>query len=163
MTKRFEGKVIKYGNDINTDLIIPTRFCNSTDLDYLGSHCLYNLDPDFVQTVRQGDILMAGENFGCGSSRENAPLAIKGAKVSCVIAGSFARIFFRNAINIGLPIIENRKMVDETENGDRLLIDFEENRCRNLTRNREYLLNNYPTLIHRIFEEGGLIDYIKNS
>ena len=163
MNKNFSGNVIKYGDDINTDVIIPTKFCNSTDLEYLGKHCLHNLDENFVNKRKIGDILVVGRNFGCGSSRENAPLAIKGSGISCVIAKSFARIFFRNAINIGLPVIENSCIVDDAEEGDVLEVDFNSNTCKNITKQKEYEISVYSDIMHKIFEEGGLIDYIRNG
>jgi 3-isopropylmalate/(R)-2-methylmalate dehydratase small subunit len=163
MADILKGGVLKYGDDINTDVIIPTKFGASIDPDYLGRHCLYNLDENFYSKRRPGDILVAGRNFGCGSSRETAPLAIKGAQISCVVAKSFARIFFRNAINIGLPLIENSDIAEDAENGDILEIDFERSICRNMSKSREYKLNAYPELIRRIFACGGLINYIAGS
>lgn len=163
MGQKFTGNVLKYGDDINTDVIIPTKFCNSTDPDYLGRNCLHNLDENFINKRKPGDILIAGRNFGCGSSRENAPLAIKGAKISCVIAKSFARIFFRNAINIGLPVIENEEIAIDAAEGDTLEVDFTANTCRNITKGREYKLDSYSDLIHKIFDQGGLINFIKNT
>lgn len=157
------GRVLKYGDDINTDIIIPTRFGASVDPDYLGRYCLYNLDEEFRNKRRPGDILVAGRNFGCGSSRETAPLAIKSAQISCVVAKSFARIFFRNAINIGLPLIENADIAEDAENGDTLEIDFERSICRNAGKDREYGLSSYPGLIRKIFECGGLINYIAEN
>lgn len=163
MEKKFTGRVLKYGDDINTDVIIPTKFCNSTDPEYLGQHCLHNLDADFINKRKPGDILVAGNNFGCGSSRENAPLSIKGAKISCVIAKSFARIFFRNAINIGLPAVESPEIVNEAEEGDVLEMDFTNNICRNISKGKEYKLKPYSDLVHRIFQYGGLINLIKSG
>ncbi len=162
MNKQMKGSAIKYGDNINTDVIIPTMFCNTTDIEFLGNHCLYNLDREFINKRKEGDILVVGENFGCGSSRENAPLAIKGAKISCVIAKSFARIFFRNAINIGLPVIESEELVDAIEEGDEIEIDFESSVCRNMTKGTEYSINKYQDIILEVFKEGGLINFAKN-
>src|SRR3989338_4411298 len=122
-TTMFRGKAITYGDDVNTDVIIPARYCTSFRAEELALHCMEDLDPDFMKKRRPGDIIVAGNNFGCGSSRENAPLAIKGAQISCVIAKSFARIFYRNSINIGLPIIEIAR-ADEIHNADELEIDL---------------------------------------
>lgn len=163
MIKKFTGRVLKYGDDINTDVIIPTKFCNSTDPEYLGRHCLHNLDRNFFDKRKPGDILVAGRNFGCGSSRENAPLAIKGAKISCVIAKSFARIFFRNAINIGLPLIENPNIVDDADEGDEVEISFVDSMYWNITKGKKYDLDSYSQLVHQIFEHGGLINFIRNG
>lgn len=163
MLKQVSGKVIKYGDDINTDVIIPTKFCNSTDMVYLGQHCLANLDEEFVHKCNKGDVLLAGENFGCGSSRENAPLAVKGAGVSCVIAKSFARIFYRNAINIGLPVIECRQIYDMLHENDKVAIDFEKGICEKKDIGESVPIPQYPAEILQIFEHGGLVQFIKDG
>jgi 3-isopropylmalate/(R)-2-methylmalate dehydratase small subunit len=163
MLKIVEGKIIKYGDNINTDVIIPTKFCNSTDIKYLGEHCLANLDENFTKKCNVGDVLLVGENFGCGSSRENAPLAIKGAGVSCVIAKSFARIFYRNAINIGLPVIEDPDLYTKFEEGNLLKIDFEKGICTNSNNGNIYRIPEYPEDMLEIFEHGGLVQFIKDG
>lgn len=151
------GKTIKYGNNIDTDVIIPARYLNTTDVAELASHCMEDIDKDFVKRVRPGDIMVAGTNFGCGSSREHAPIAIKASGISCVIASDFARIFYRNAINIGLPIVECREAADGIENGDMLEVDFNEGRITNLTKNTVYKINPFPPFLQNIILAGGLL------
>ncbi|MHB1153691.1 MAG: 3-isopropylmalate dehydratase small subunit [Eubacteriales bacterium] len=151
------GKTIKYGNNIDTDVIIPARYLNTTDVAELASHCMEDIDKDFVKRVRPGDIMVAGTNFGCGSSREHAPIAIKASGISCVIASDFARIFYRNAINIGLPIVECREAADGIENGDTLEVDFDEGRLTNLTKNMVYKINPFPPFLQNIILAGGLL------
>ncbi len=151
------GKTIKYGNNIDTDVIIPARYLNTTDVAELASHCMEDIDKDFVKRVRPGDIMVAGTNFGCGSSREHAPIAIKASGISCVIASDFARIFYRNAINIGLPIVECREAADGIENGDMLEVDFDEGRITNLTKNTVYKINPFPPFLQNIILAGGLL------
>jgi 3-isopropylmalate/(R)-2-methylmalate dehydratase small subunit len=151
------GKTIKYGNNIDTDVIIPARYLNTTDVAELASHCMEDIDKDFVKRVRPGDIIVAGTNFGCGSSREHAPIAIKASGISCVIASDFARIFYRNAINIGLPIVECREAADGIENGDMLEVDFDEGRLTNLTKNTVYKINPFPPFLQNIILAGGLL------
>jgi 3-isopropylmalate/(R)-2-methylmalate dehydratase small subunit len=158
-----EGRVHKYGDHIDTDVIIPARYCTSFVEEELAPHCLEDLDAEFVKKVQVGDILMAGENFGCGSSRENAPVAIKGAGVSCVIARSFARIFFRNSINIGLPILESPGAVEGTEDGDRLAVELEQGVIHNLTRNRTYQSVPLPEEIRRIVDAGGMVPFVRQQ
>ena len=155
-----EGKVFKYGDNVDTDVIIPARYLNISDVKELSTHCMEDIDKDFVKNVKEKDIIVAGYNFGCGSSREHAPLTIKENKVTCVIAKSFARIFYRNAINIGLPIIECDK-VDEIDNGDTLDIDFENGIIKNITKNKEYKTNVFPEFIKKIINAGGLMSYAK--
>lgn len=155
-----EGKVFKYGDNVDTDVIIPARYLNISDVKELSIHCMEDIDKDFVKNVKEKDIIVAGYNFGCGSSREHAPLTIKENKVTCVIAKSFARIFYRNAINIGLPIIECDK-VDEIDNGDTLDIDFENGIIKNITKNKEYKTNVFPEFIKKIIDAGGLMSYAK--
>jgi len=156
----FEGKVHKFGDNINTDDIIAAKYLNSQDPDYLGKHCMENIMPDFSKKVKSGDIIVAGKNFGCGSSREHAPLAIKGCKVSVVIAKSFARIFYRNAINIGLPILI-LKETDRIEEGDFLKVDLSEGKVFNLSKNEEYSCESFPSFMQEIIKSGGLVKWIK--
>jgi 3-isopropylmalate/(R)-2-methylmalate dehydratase small subunit len=156
-----KGKVHKYGANVDTDAIIPARYLNVSDPAELAKHCLEDIDPDFVRKVRAGDIIMATTNFGCGSSREHAPLAIKAVGVSCVIARSFARIFFRNAINIGLPLLECEEAVDNTEDGDILEVDINNGKIKNLTSSREFNAKPYPDFMAELIAAGGLIEYTK--
>jgi 3-isopropylmalate/(R)-2-methylmalate dehydratase small subunit len=158
-----KGKVHKYGDHIDTDVIIPARYCTSFKMDELAPHCLEDLDIDFVKKVQPGDILMAGENFGCGSSRENAPLAIKGAGISCVIARNYARIFFRNSINIGLPILESPEAVDGTDAGDRLEIDEEKGIIHNLTKGTTFQSTPLPDEIKQIVDAGGMVEFVRRQ
>lgn len=156
------GKVFKYGDNVDTDVIIPARYLNIADLNELSTHCMEDIDKDFVKKVKEGDIIVAGSNFGCGSSREHAPATIKANKVSCVIAKSFARIFYRNAINIGLPIIECDK-ADEIDDSDNLTVDFENGIIKNITKGKEYKINVFPDFIKKIINAGGLMAYAKES
>jgi len=158
-----KGKVHKYGANVDTDAIIPARYLNVSDPTELAKHCMEDIDKDFVKRVQPGDIIMATTNFGCGSSREHAPLAIKGAGISCVIAKTFARIFFRNAINIGLPLLECEKAVDNTETGDVLEIDLARGKIKNLTRGIEFTAKPYPDFMTELIAAGGLIEYTKQS
>lgn len=156
------GKVFKYGDNVDTDVIIPARYLNIADVSDLSTHCMEDIDKDFVKNVQDGDIIVAGNNFGCGSSREHAPLVIKTNKVKCVIAKSFARIFYRNAINIGLPIIECDK-VDEIDAGDELTVDFSKGIVKNVTKGKEYKINPFPEFIEKIINAGGLMAYAKET
>jgi 3-isopropylmalate/(R)-2-methylmalate dehydratase small subunit len=158
---KLRGKAHKFGDNIDTDVIIPARYLVTTDEKELGKHCMEAIDPEFASRVSQGDVIVAGENFGCGSSREHAPLAIKGAGISCVIAKSFARIFYRNAINIGLPILECTSAVDEAEEGDLIECDLESGIIRNITKGTEHRANPFPEFVRQIFEEGGLINFVR--
>ena len=133
-----QGKVHKYGNNVDTDVIIPARHLNTQDHKELASHCMEDIDKDFINKVQQGDIMVAGDNFGCGSSREHAPIAIKAAGIDCVIANTFARIFYRNAINIGLPIMECPEASEKIEAGDEVEVDFDSGIIKNLTKGEEY-------------------------
>ncbi len=144
-------------------MIIPARYLNTTDVAELASHCMEDLDTSFVNRVRPGDIMVAGKNFGCGSSREHAPISIKASGVSCVIAETFARIFYRNAINIGLAILECPEAAGDIGEGDEVEVDFDAGIIRNLTKNREYKSAPFPPFIQQIMAEGGLIETIKNS
>jgi 3-isopropylmalate/(R)-2-methylmalate dehydratase small subunit len=156
-----KGKVHKYGANVDTDAIIPARYLNVSDPDELAKHCMEDIDTDFVKKLKPGDIVMATTNFGCGSSREHAPLAIKAAGVSCIIAESFARIFFRNAINIGLPLLESDEAVAKTEDGDSLEVDLAKGRIKNKTRNLEFKAKPYPDFMAQLIADGGLIEHTK--
>ena len=159
----FKGKVHKYGANVDTDVIIPARYLNVSDPVELAKHCMEGIDEDFVKRVQTGDIIMATTNFGCGSSREHAPLAIKGAGISCIIARTFARIFFRNAINIGLPLLECDEAVANTESGDTLEVDLACGKIKNLTKNMEFTAKPYPDFMTELIAAGGLIEYTKKS
>lgn len=152
-----------YKDDVDTDVIIPARYLNTSDPKELAAHCMEDIDKTFAQNVKSGDIILAGENFGCGSSREHAPIAIKESGVSVVIAKTFARIFFRNAINIGLPILENDKIADESSKGDEIEVNFESGIVKNLTTGKEYKCPAYPAEIQNLIEKGGLINYTKDK
>jgi 3-isopropylmalate/(R)-2-methylmalate dehydratase small subunit len=162
MEPLLKGKVHKFGDNVDTDVIIPARYLNTTDPKELARHCMEDIDPDFAEEVKTGDIIVARENFGCGSSREHAPLAIKAAGISCVIAKDFARIFYRNAINIGLPIFTLAE-ASEIEEGDILEIDLKTGKIKNLTKNKEYKVSPFPEFIMNIINNGGLINYIKKN
>jgi 3-isopropylmalate/(R)-2-methylmalate dehydratase small subunit len=155
------GKVHRYGDHVNTDVIIPARYLNTSDVSELASHCMEDIDPDFGHKVRPGDIIVAGENFGCGSSREHAPLAIRGAGVSCVIAASFARIFFRNAINVGLPVLACREAAAQARAGDELTDDLARGEIENVTQGRKYRAEPFPAFLQQIIAAGGLVEYTK--
>jgi 3-isopropylmalate/(R)-2-methylmalate dehydratase small subunit len=156
-----KGKVHKYGADVNTDVIIPARYLNIYDPAELAKHCMEDIDEDFLKRVETGDIVVATTNFGCGSSREHAPMALKAAGISCVIAKSFARIFFRNAINIGLPLLESDEAVDNTEAGDIVEVDLSKGEIKNVTKNLTFTANPYPDFMAEIISSGGLIEYTK--
>jgi 3-isopropylmalate/(R)-2-methylmalate dehydratase small subunit len=156
-----KGKVHKYGANVDTDAIIPARYLNVSEPAELAQHCLEDIDQNFVKKVQPGDIIMATTNFGCGSSREHAPLAIKAAGVSCVIAKSFARIFFRNAINTGLPLLECEAAVDKTNDGDLLEVALATGSIRNLTSGEEFTAKPYPDFMAQLISAGGLIEYTK--
>ena len=155
-----KGKVFKYGDNVDTDVIIPARYLNTSDAKELAAHCMEDIDLDFVKNVKDGDIIVANKNFGCGSSREHAPLAIKTAGVSCVIASTFARIFYRNSINIGLPILECDEAVKSIEAGDELEVDFSTGLIKNLSKNQEYQGEAFPEFMQKIIDSDGLIGYI---
>jgi 3-isopropylmalate/(R)-2-methylmalate dehydratase small subunit len=156
-----KGKVHKYGANVDTDVIIPARYLNISDPAELAKHCMEDVDPEFVSRVELGDIMMATTNFGCGSSREHAPLAIKAASISCIIAKSFARIFFRNAINIGLPLLECDEAVDKTEAGDTLEVDLSSGRIKNVTNSMTFTAKPYPDFMAELISAGGLVEYTK--
>lgn len=151
------GFVFKYGDNVDTDVIIPARYLNSSDPQDLAVHCMEDIDAGFVKTIKAGDIITAGKNFGCGSSREHAPIAIKAAGVSCVIAATYARIFYRNAINIGLPILECEEASEKIMAGDTVEVDFATGTITNITRNETYQSEPFPAFMQEIIEAGGLI------
>jgi len=158
-----QGKVFKYGDNIDTDVIIPARYLNSSDPAELATHCMEDIDKTFTEKVHQGDILVGLKNFGCGSSREHAPIAIKAAGISCVIAETFARIFFRNSINIGLPILECPEAAAEIQDGDTVRVDFSTGVIQDLTQNKEYKAQPFPPFMQKIIEAGGLINYVNQN
>ena len=153
------GKAWKYGDHVDTDVIIPARYLDTTDPAELAAHCMEDIDPAFVRSMSRGDIIVGGENFGCGSSREQAPVAIKAAGVSCIIARSFARIFFRNAINIGLPIIVCPDAVEAAQAGDEIEVDLTSGAVGNLTRNTSHQAEPFPDFLRQIIDAGGLVPY----
>lgn len=157
------GRVFKYGDNVDTDVIIPARYLNATDGMELAKHCMEDIDKEFVNKVKKGDIIVANKNFGCGSSREHAPLAIKCAGVSCVIAETFARIFYRNAINIGMPIIECPEAARSIEDGDEVEIDFDSGIITNITKKEQYKGQVFPPFMQKIIEAGGLIRYTNSQ
>ena len=156
-----KGKVHKYGANIDTDAIVPARYLYLDKAEELAKHCMEDIDEGFLKRVQPGDIIMATTNFGCGSSREHAPLALKGAGISCVIARSFARIFFRNAINIGLPLLECEEAVDNTESGDLLEVDLSRGEIKNLTGGKTFTARPYPEFMAELISAGGLIEHTK--
>ncbi len=158
-----KGIVFKYGDNVDTDVIIPARYLNSSDPKELAEHCMEDIDKDFVKNVKKGDIIVAAKNFGCGSSREHAPIAIKAAGVSCVIADTFARIFYRNAINIGLPIIECPEAAKGIEAGDEVEVDFDSGVITNLTKNVSFKGQAFPPFMQKIIAAEGLVNYINNK
>ncbi len=161
MTKKLEGNAWKFGDHIDTDVIVPARFLNVWDKETLATHCFEDVRPEFAGSVKPGDVLLAGENFGCGSSREHAPIAIKAAGISVVIARSFARIFYRSAFNIGLPILESEKAVTLFREGMRLMVDLESGEIRDKTTGTRALAMPVPQFMREIIEAGGLVPYIK--
>lgn len=156
-----KGKTFKYGDNVDTDVIIPARYLNIAEPEELAKHCMEDIDADFVQNVKQGDIIVANKNFGCGSSREHAPLVIKVCGVGCVIASSFARIFYRNAINIGMPILECDEAAEKIEPNDEVQIDFETGVITNITKNETYQALPFPEFIQGIIASGGLLKSLK--
>ena len=157
-----KGRVFKYGDNVDTDVIIPARYLNTSDPEELAAHCMEDIDVDFIKKVNKGDIIVAEKNFGCGSSREHAPIAIKAAGVSCVIAQTFARIFYRNAINIGLPIIECPEAAMGIEAGDEVEVDFDSG-ITNVTKGTTFKGQAFPEFMQRIIASEGLINYINNK
>ena len=157
------GTVFKYGDNVDTDVIIPARYLNSSDPAELATHCMEDIDTDFVKKVQKGDIIVADKNFGCGSSREHAPIAIKASGVSCVIAETFARIFYRNAINIGLPIVECPEAAKGIDAGDEVEVDFDSGVITNVTKGTTYQGQAFPEFMQRIIKAEGLVNYINNK
>jgi 3-isopropylmalate/(R)-2-methylmalate dehydratase small subunit len=157
------GKVIKYGDNVDTDVIIPARYLSISDSAELAAHCMEDIDSEFLKKVKSGDIMVGGKNFGCGSSREHAPMAIKASGISCVVATTFARIFYRNAINIGLPIIECPEASDKLQDGDEAEIDFDTGIITNISRGENYQGEPFPPFLQNIIASGGLMNAIKNS
>ena len=161
--KAAKGIVFKFGDNVDTDVIIPARYLNSSDPAELAAHCMEDIDKDFIKNVKKGDIIVADKNFGCGSSREHAPIAIKAAGVSCVIAETFARIFYRNAINIGLPIIECKEAAREIENGDEVSVNFDTVVITDITKNTTYQGQAFPEFMQKIIAAEGLVNYINQK
>ncbi|MFV0313500.1 MAG: 3-isopropylmalate dehydratase small subunit [Anaerotignum sp.] len=157
------GNVLKYGDNIDTDVIIPARYLNVSDGYELAKYCMIDIDPSFTSKAKKGDIIVALKNFGCGSSREHAPLAIKCADISCVIASTFARIFYRNAINIGLPILECDEAANDIENNDDISVDFDSGIITNHTKNRSYQAQPFPPFMKEIMAVGGLVEQTKEK
>lgn len=157
------GTVHKYGDHVDTDVIIPARYLNTQSHKELAAHCMEDIDKEFIRKVKDGDIMVAGVNFGCGSSREHAPVAIKASGISCVIAANFARIFYRNAINIGLPIVESPEAAREICAGDRLEVDLKSGVIHNLTQSRTYQFGGFPVFIQEMVDAGGLLSYLSQK
>ena len=157
---KVKGKVWKFGEDVDTDAIIPARYLNTSDPQELAQHCMEDADATFAEQVKPGDIIVAGKNFGCGSSREHAPLAIKAAGASCVIAAGFARIFYRNAFNIGLPILESPEAAQGSQPGDELEVDLDTGEIRNLTRNTTFTAQPIPPFMQELIKDGGLMGHV---
>lgn len=155
-----KGKVFRYKDNVDTDVIIPARYLNTSNAEELASHCMEDIDKDFVKKVKKGDIIVADKNFGCGSSREHAPLAIKTSGIGCVIARSFARIFYRNSINIGLAILECEEACDNIEAGDEVEVDFDSGVIKNLTKKEEYQAEPFPPFMQSLISAGGLAPYM---
>ncbi|HOE58098.1 MAG TPA: 3-isopropylmalate dehydratase small subunit [Bacillota bacterium] len=157
------GTVFKYGDNVDTDVIIPARYLNISDRTELASHCMEDIDEEFSKKVKPGDIIAAGRNFGCGSSREHAPIAIKYSGIKCIIAETFARIFYRNSINIGLPILECPKAAKDMENGDRVEVDLKSGKITNVTKGRTYWAESFPEFMQDIIKAEGLINYVEGK
>lgn len=158
-----KGSVFRYGDNVDTDVIIPARFLNTSDPLELAAHCMEDIDVDFSSKVKAGDIIVADDNFGCGSSREHAPISIKASGVSCVIANSFARIFYRNAINIGLPILECPEAVAVIEAGDTVEVDFDSGVITDVTKNQSFQGQAFPEFMQTLIAAGGLVNYINDA
>lgn len=157
------GDIFKFGDNVDTDVIIPARYLNSSEPKELAAHCMEDIDKDFVKKVKKGDLIVANKNFGCGSSREHAPIAIKAAGVSCVIAETFARIFYRNAINIGLPIIECKEAAENIDAGDEVEVDFDSGMIYDKTKGTSYQGQAFPEFMQKIIKAEGLINYINQK
>lgn len=160
---QFRGKAWKFGDDVDTDAIIPARYLNTSDPKVLAAHCMEDADPQFAGKVKSGDLLVAGKNFGCGSSREHAPIAIKAAGLSCVIAHSFARIFYRNAFNMGLPILECPEAVESLSTGDEVEVDLDRGVITNHTKNQTYHAQPVPPFMQKLLQAGGLMAYVQEQ
>ena len=160
---KFKGKVHKFGDDINTDEIIPARYLNTSDPAELAAHCMEDADPKFVKMAASGDIIVGGENFGCGSSREHAPIAIKAFGISCIIAKSFARIFYRNAINIGLPIFTSEEAAEELKNGDKVEVDASKGEILKAGKKKPFKSEVFPKFLNTMILSGGLMGYAKKN
>ncbi len=160
---KIKGKVWKFLDNINTDEIIPARYLNTSRAEELAMYCMEGIDKNFLNKIRKGDIIVAGKNFGCGSSREHAPVAIKACGISCVIAKTFARIFYRNAINIGLPILESVQASEDIQEGDEIEIDFDSGRIKNITRKQTYNAVSFPPFMQELIKAGGLMEYVKKK
>lgn len=158
-----KGKAWKFGNDINTDEIIPARYLNTIDPKELAKHCMEDADKDFMKKIATGDIIVAGKNFGCGSSREHAPIAIKAANISCVIAESYARIFYRNAFNMGLYIFESKEASEKIREGNEIEVDVNKGIIKNLTKKEEYKILPIPKFMQELIDAGGLMEYVKKQ
>jgi len=158
-----KGKAIKYKDNVDTDVIIPARYLNTSDPAELAAHCMEDIDKDFVNRVKSGDIIVAGKNFGCGSSREHAPIAIKAAGISLIIAETFARIFYRNSINIGLPILECSEAAKNIDDGNEISVDIKTGEVVNLTKNQTYKAEPFPPFMMELIASGGLINYVKDK
>ncbi len=156
-----KGRVWKYGDNVDTDVIIPARYLNTSDPEELGKHAMEDIDPDFTKNVNKGDIIVAGKNFGSGSSRQHAPVALKAVGISVVIAKSFARIFFRNAINIGLFVLEVPEAVDEADTGDEMELDLTKGVVRNITKGKSYQVPPMPDFLRELIDAGGLVNYVR--
>ena len=159
----FKGTVFKYGNNVDTDVIIPARYLNAPSEEELAKHCMEDIDADFVKNVKAGDIMVAGDNFGCGSSREHAPISIRASGISCVVAASFARIFYRNAINIGFPILECPEAAEKIKNGDVVSVDVSTGIITDETTGEVFKASPFPEFINGIIKSGGLLQYIKDK
>ncbi len=157
------GKVFKYGDNVDTDVIIPARYLNSFDAKELATHAMVDIDPTFASKVKEGDIIVAGKNFGCGSSREHAPLCLKTAGTACVIAESFARIFYRNAINIGFPILECREAVLDIDADDQVAVDYTTGIIYNKTKNKQYISQPFPDFLQKMIQVDGLVNYVNKD
>ena len=160
---RAKGTAHKFGNNVNTDEIIPAKFLNTTNPRELASHCMEGTRGSFARKVKKADLIVAGRNFGCGSSREHAPFSIKSAGVSCVVAESFARIFYRNSINIGLPILESKKASRGINEGDKIEVDFKKGEIKNITTGKIYKSQNFPTFMEKLIKAGGLLKVIQSK
>ncbi|MBI5892435.1 MAG: 3-isopropylmalate dehydratase small subunit [Deltaproteobacteria bacterium] len=160
---RFKGKAWKFGKDIDTDQIIPARYLNTSDPKELAKHCMEDADPEFVKKMQAGDIIVADKNFGCGSSREHAPISIKAAGISCVIAKSFARIFYRNSFNMGLPILECPEAVDSINESDEIEVDIDTGKIVNLTKNKTFNSQPIPPFMQELINTGGLMEWVKKK